>query len=136
MDSRRSSGVIFAGFESFEEVRHGFEFNNNQPAFYPPSGATRRDTHGWQDSLFSIASVSSYGRVTNPGSTDTFDYGLPSLRERPSAEDVFLAFRKKVFGTSRRRLPAGVHGAQTSALRRRIVDADESDEIAWGCDFE
>jgi hypothetical protein len=40
-DSRRSSGVIFAGFESFEEVRRGFEFNNNRPAFYPPSSATR-----------------------------------------------------------------------------------------------
>jgi serine/arginine repetitive matrix protein 2 len=90
-DSRCSSGVIFAGLESFEEVRHGFEFNNNWPAFYPPSGATRHDTHGQQDSLFSIASVSSYGRVTNPGSTDTFDYGLPSLRERPSAEDVSVS---------------------------------------------
>jgi serine/arginine repetitive matrix protein 2 len=90
-DSRHSSGVIFAGFESFEEVRRGFEFNNNRPAFYPPSGATWRDTHGRQGSLFSIASVSSYGRVTNPGSTDPFDYGLPSLCERPSAEDVSVS---------------------------------------------
>ena len=46
-----------------------------------------------------------------------------------------LAFCEKVFGTSRQRLPAGVHGAQTSALHRRIVDADESDKMA-GCDFE
>ena len=95
-DSRRSSGVIFAGFESFEEVRRGFEFNNNRLAFYPPSGATQHDTHGRQDSLFSIASVSSYGRVTNPGSTDTFDYGLPSLRERLSAEDVSVSMSMTV----------------------------------------
>jgi serine/arginine repetitive matrix protein 2 len=95
-DSRCSSGVIFAGFESFEEVRRGFEFNNNRPAFYPPSGATWRDTHGRQGSLFSIASVSSYGRVTNPGSTDTFDYSLPSLRERPSAEDVSVSMSMTV----------------------------------------
>jgi len=95
-DSRCSSGVIFAGFESFEEVRCGFEFNNNQPAFYPPSGATWCDTHGRQGSLFSIASVSSYGRVTNPGLTDTFDYSLPSLRERPSAEDVSVSMSMTV----------------------------------------
>jgi hypothetical protein len=46
-----------------------------------------------------------------------------------------LAFREKVFGTSRQRLPAGVHGAQTSALHCQIVDADESDKMA-GCDFK
>jgi serine/arginine repetitive matrix protein 2 len=98
-DLRRSSRVSFAGFELFEEVRHGFEFNNNQPAFYTPSGATRCDAHGWQDLLFSIASVSSYGRVTNPGSTDLFDYGLPSLCERPSAEDVSVSMSMTVDDT-------------------------------------
>jgi serine/arginine repetitive matrix protein 2 len=77
-------------------VRCGFEFNNNRPAFYPPSGATRRDAHGRQDSLFSITSVSSYGRVTNPGLTDPFYYGLPSLCERPSTEDISVSMSMTV----------------------------------------
>ncbi|KAF8197689.1 hypothetical protein K438DRAFT_2118350 [Mycena galopus ATCC 62051] len=39
---------------------------------------------------FSVASVSSYGHVTNPGVNDPFEYRLPmpSLRERPSSEDL------------------------------------------------
>ncbi|GLB36845.1 hypothetical protein LshimejAT787_0311320 [Lyophyllum shimeji] len=86
--SRHSSGMSFAGFDSFDEVRRGFEFSNDQP-FYPPPAATRRHyNHRQQDSLFSIASVSSYGQPRDYGLPDPFDYGLPSLRERPSSEDM------------------------------------------------
>ena len=71
-----------------DEVRRGFEFNGDRP-FYPPSARTsRRVSHRRDDSIFSIASVSSYGRVINNGVSDPFDYGLPSLRERPWSEDM------------------------------------------------
>ncbi|KAJ7042702.1 hypothetical protein C8F04DRAFT_1176309 [Mycena alexandri] len=88
--SRPPSGISFTGFDSFEEVRRGFEFHNNRPAFYPPPAASnRRVPHMKQDSLFSIASVSSYGNLTKDGAPDPFEYGLPmpSLRERPSSEE-------------------------------------------------
>lgn len=88
--SRHSSGLSFAGFDSFEEFRRGFEFESNCAPFYPPPGATRRPHHAAQDSLFSIASVSSYGHVINPGSSDPFDYGLPNLQKRPSSENMSI----------------------------------------------
>ncbi|KAG1723926.1 uncharacterized protein EDB91DRAFT_1171738, partial [Suillus paluster] len=89
---RNSSELSFAGFDSFAEVRRGFEFRDDRPNFYPPPGATSRGQHNRRESLFSIASVSSYGQVINHGSTDPFDYGamgppLPSLRERPSSDE-------------------------------------------------
>ncbi|KAJ7585429.1 hypothetical protein C8J56DRAFT_741387, partial [Mycena floridula] len=34
--SRHSSGLSFAGFDSFEEVRRGFECHENRAPFYPP----------------------------------------------------------------------------------------------------
>ena len=40
--SRPSSGIRFAGFESFDEVRRGFEFTDERPALYPSPAATRR----------------------------------------------------------------------------------------------
>ena len=86
--SRPTSGISFTGLESFEEVRRGFEFSDDRPAFYPPPAATRRVPHRRHESALSIMSVSSYGRVINAGSLDPFDYGLPSLRERPSSEDI------------------------------------------------
>ncbi|KAJ7234518.1 hypothetical protein B0H12DRAFT_1204744 [Mycena haematopus] len=100
--SRPPSGISFTGFDSFEEVRRGFEFHNNRPAFYPPPVASnKRVPHGRQDSVFSIASVSSYGHVTNPGITDPFEYGLPmpSLRERPSSEDLSMSMSLNVDDT-------------------------------------
>ncbi|KAG7090453.1 hypothetical protein E1B28_009569 [Marasmius oreades] len=87
--SRHESGMSFIGFDSFEEVRRGFEFHDYRPAFYPPSTTnTRRNVHARQESTVSFASVSSYGFVLNNGVPDPFDYGLPSLRERPSSEDM------------------------------------------------
>lgn len=35
--SRPTSGVSFSGFESFDEVRRGFEFSDDCPMFYPPA---------------------------------------------------------------------------------------------------
>ncbi|KAF8996426.1 hypothetical protein BDQ17DRAFT_1364415 [Cyathus striatus] len=99
MDSRRTSAASFVGFESFDEVRRGFEFNDSRPSFYPPPAATRRVNHRQHDSIFSIASVSSYGRVIDSGSADPFDYGLPSLQERPSSEDMSIAMSMSVDDT-------------------------------------
>ena len=90
--SRPTSGISFAGFDSFDEVRRGFEFSDERPAFYPPPAATRRGPHRRHESTFSIMSVSSYGHVINSGIPDPFDYGLPSLRERPSSEDMNKSF--------------------------------------------
>lgn len=84
--SRRESEASFAGFESFEEVRRGFEFAN-RPAFYPPPGAQARRSHFRNESLFSIASISSYGDVLNPGEPDPFGYG-PS---RPASSEMSLS---------------------------------------------
>ncbi|KAF9258752.1 hypothetical protein L218DRAFT_711641 [Marasmius fiardii PR-910] len=87
--SRHESGISFTGLDSFEEVRRGFEFHDYRPAFYPPSTTnTRRNIHLRQESTVSFASVSSYGFVLNNGVADPFDFGLPSLRERPSSEDM------------------------------------------------
>ncbi|KAF8629007.1 hypothetical protein AX17_005863 [Amanita inopinata Kibby_2008] len=89
--SKQSSVASFCGLESFDEIRRGFEFSGPRPIFYPPPAATRRNAHRQQDSVYSIASVSSYGHVINPGINDPFDFGLPSLQERPSCEDVSSA---------------------------------------------
>ncbi|KAI6028122.1 hypothetical protein EDC04DRAFT_164044 [Pisolithus marmoratus] len=71
---RNSSALSFGGLDSFAEVRRGFEFHDNRPGFY--SGADMTSRHGKHESIFSIASVSSYGRVLHAGSADPFDYGL------------------------------------------------------------
>jgi len=52
------SHISYAGFDSFDRVRRGFEFGPNRPAFYPPISFSRE--HNKHDSIFSIASVSSY----------------------------------------------------------------------------
>ncbi|TFK33165.1 hypothetical protein BDQ12DRAFT_448473 [Crucibulum laeve] len=91
VQSRPASGVSFFGLDSFDEVRRGFEFTDSRPTFYPAPPVSRRNNHRQHDSIFSIASVSSYGRVLDSGSTDPFDYGLPSLRERPSSEAMSMS---------------------------------------------
>ena len=83
--SRASSTGSFAGFDAFEEVRRGFEFSQDRPAFYPPAQVSRR--RGARESVLSIASVSSYGHVINPGSTDPFDYADSKLLDTPQSED-------------------------------------------------
>lgn len=84
----------FSGMSSFSEVRRGFEFGPNRPAFYPPPGATQNSSqsqtmHGRNESVFSIASVSSYGAVVRPGSNDPFDYGLNN--NRPVSADMSVS---------------------------------------------
>ena len=84
-------GAKHAGFDSFPEVRRGFKFHDNRPNFYRPPGVTSHSQHSRHKSVFSIASVSSYGQVINNRLTDPFNYGaiapLPSLRECPSSDD-------------------------------------------------
>lgn len=100
--SRPSSGISFTGFDSFDEVRRGFEFTDNRPAFYPPP-SSQNVRHNRHESFFSIASVSSYGGVINSGAPDPFgfaqDMGLPSLRERPSSEDMSMSMSLTVDDT-------------------------------------
>ncbi|KAL6299475.1 hypothetical protein BKA93DRAFT_870647 [Sparassis latifolia] len=80
--SRNPSDASFVGFDSFDEIRRGFEFGPDRPTFYPPPGAVSRPTHGRGESVFSIASVSSYGAALNSGALDPFGFG-PS---RPPSE--------------------------------------------------
>lgn len=82
--SRASSQTSFTGLESFEEIRRGFEFVDNRPAFYPPPFNSQRNQQT-RDSMMSIASVSSYGFVIDPGLKDPFDYGYES---RPASCDM------------------------------------------------
>ncbi|KAG6896181.1 hypothetical protein C0992_009839 [Termitomyces sp. T32_za158] len=95
--SRHSSVVSFAGFESFDEVRRGFEFSGDQ-SFYPPP-SRRVGNPRQRDSVLSIASVSSYGRAHDFGLADPFDYGLPSLRESPSSENLSISMSVTVDDT-------------------------------------
>ncbi|KAJ7784283.1 hypothetical protein B0H16DRAFT_1783285 [Mycena metata] len=44
--SKLLPGISFTGFDSFEEVRRGFEFHNNRPAFYPPPVAELHPPNG------------------------------------------------------------------------------------------
>lgn len=93
--SRQDSEVSFSGMSSFSEVRRGFEFNDSRPVFYPPSNnasqassQSHRFGHGQQESVFSIASVSSYGAVVKTGSLDPFGYALPT---RPMSEEMSIS---------------------------------------------
>ena len=100
---RNSSGLSFTGFDSFAEIRRGFEFNDSRPTFYPPPGTTSDGRDRKYDSVYSIASVSSYGNVLHGGSADPFDYGsvvpLSSLRERPSSDDFSFTMSTSVDDT-------------------------------------
>jgi serine/arginine repetitive matrix protein 2 len=116
---RNSSGLSFAGFDSFTEIRRGFEFNDSRPSFYPPPCVSDK-RHQKHESMYSIASISSYGNVVHGGSADPFDYGstapLPSLRERPSSDDFSFTMSSvdDTFSFMRRQPP------------RRRIDSDAS----------
>ena len=88
------SCTTFAGFDSFDEVRRGFEFGPNRPAFYPPVSFSRE--HNKHDSIFSIASVSSYGSVIDNGAPDPFGY---SRHSRPPSEDMSISMSMSVDDT-------------------------------------
>ncbi|KAI5117598.1 hypothetical protein M0805_006712 [Coniferiporia weirii] len=89
--SRQNSEVSFSGLSSYSEIRRGFEYGSSRPAFYPapqaPQNSLRVPDPQWRESIFSLASVSSYGRVLRPGSNDPFDYGVP-VCARPISEDI------------------------------------------------
>lgn len=92
--SRQDSEVSFSGMSSFSEVRRGFEFNDSRPVFYPPANTTQESSqshrfgHGQQESVFSIASVSSYGAVLQSGAVDPFGYALPT---RPMSDEMSMS---------------------------------------------
>ncbi|KAI0666503.1 hypothetical protein C8Q78DRAFT_984185 [Trametes maxima] len=88
--ARTESGLSFIGFDSFDEVRRGFEFGPNRPAFWPPQEAVFRPAHKQQESMFSIASISSYGAVVNSGKQDPFGYANGPSRP-PSMDDMSMS---------------------------------------------
>jgi len=116
LHSRASSQISFKGLETFDEIRRGFEFAGSRPAFYPPSSFDQQRNQLPRDSMISIASVSSYGMVINPGIKDPFDYGHQS---RPASADMsaFVTMSTSVDDTFSfiRRGP-----------RRKRVDSDSS----------
>jgi hypothetical protein len=116
LHSRASSQTSFKGLESFDEIRRGFEFVENRPAFYPPPSFNHPRNQMPRDSMISIASVSSYGMLINPGVKDPFDYGRQS---RPASGDMsaFVTMSSSVDDTFSfiRRGP-----------RRKRVDSDSS----------
>ncbi|KAH9913689.1 uncharacterized protein BXZ73DRAFT_81864 [Epithele typhae] len=90
--SHRESVVSFTGFDSFDEVRRGFEFHDQRPGFYPPANATYRPTkHSRDMSLFSIASVSSYGAVVRDGVQDPFGFDRDEPSRPPSMDDISIS---------------------------------------------
>ncbi|RPD56493.1 hypothetical protein L226DRAFT_550932 [Lentinus tigrinus ALCF2SS1-7] len=97
--SRGESVVSFTGFDSFDEVRRGFEFGPNRPAFYPPANAVFRPAHNRDMSLFSIASVSSYGAVVNSGTQDPFGYAHDGPSRPPSMDDMSISMSMSVDDT-------------------------------------
>jgi len=88
------SRISFASLDSFDEVRRGFKFGPNGAAFYPFVSFSR--DHSKHDSIFSIASVTSYGSVINNGAPDPFGY---SRHNRPSSEDVSISMSMSVDDT-------------------------------------
>ncbi|PIL26963.1 hypothetical protein GSI_10101 [Ganoderma sinense ZZ0214-1] len=97
--SRQTSVASFTGFESFDEVRRGFEFGPNRPAFYPPPQAVFRPQHSRDMSLFSIASVSSYGATVNNGAQDPFGYAQDGASRPPSMDDMSISMSMSVDDT-------------------------------------
>ncbi|KAF8126205.1 hypothetical protein EV363DRAFT_1174651 [Boletus edulis] len=100
---RNSSALSFAGFDSFAEIRRGFEFHDSCPGFYPLPATMSAGQQQKHESIQSIASVSSYGNVLHGGSVDPFDYGslahLPSLWERPSLDNFSFTMSTSVDDT-------------------------------------
>ena len=79
-----------------------------------------------------ILPVSTYGRVVNNGVSNPFDYGLPSLIERPSSEDISsismlmtIDDSLTLYATDPTRESTATHRAFTSGLvHLRYVDID------------
>ncbi|KAH6901141.1 hypothetical protein BKA70DRAFT_1115030 [Coprinopsis sp. MPI-PUGE-AT-0042] len=139
--TRPSSNVSFAGMDSFDEVRRGFEFHDYRPAFYPaeatalptgPSGG-RYSHRKAQDSVWSIASVSSYGHVLRDGAADPFDYGAVSMEGSmegtdytdsmsfemsTNVDDTFSFIKNRPVGYGRRRVDSDASSFYFTHRRR------------------
>ncbi|KAH6911246.1 hypothetical protein BKA70DRAFT_1460494 [Coprinopsis sp. MPI-PUGE-AT-0042] len=143
--TRPSSNVSFAGMDSFDEVRRGFEFHDYRPAFYPaeatalptgPSGG-RYSHRKAQDSVWSIASVSSYGHVLRDGAADPFDYGMAppvismegsmegtdytdsmSFEMSTNVDDTFSFIKNRPAGHGRRRVDSDASSFYFTHRRR------------------
>lgn len=116
--SRTTSEASFTGLESFDEIRRGFEFGPNRPTFYPPPGAGNTSSRSWAshkkfESIYSIASVSSFGSVLDSGSVDPFGY----LHNRPISDDMSVSMSMDVDDTF-----SFIHKGK----RRQRVDSDTS----------
>ncbi|KAK6966568.1 hypothetical protein R3P38DRAFT_3515380 [Favolaschia claudopus] len=115
-NSRVSMASMHSRSSNFVEA-----LSSTKIALHPlPVATDRRAPHAKQESVFSIASISSYGHVTNPGISDPFDYGLamPSLRERPSSEDlsVFMSNFEDTFQFMRDAQPRKRVGSDASSF--------------------
>ncbi len=74
----------FARFDSFEGVLHGWEFGGLRPIFYPPPTTfTGVKADQQRESVLSIPSISSYGRVINPILS-----GFPYLILEPNLHEI------------------------------------------------
>jgi len=93
------SALSFGGLDSFAEIRRGFEFNDTRSGFYPAPAATSR--HAKHESVFSITSISSYGRLVHAGSCDPFDYASLALqlKQRPLSDDFSFSTSTSVDNT-------------------------------------
>jgi serine/arginine repetitive matrix protein 2 len=94
VSDKPQSRTSFAGLDSFDEVRRGFEFGPNRPVFYPPVSFSSK--HNKHDSMFSVASVSSFGSVIDNGAPDPFGYARHS---RPPSEDMSISMSMTVDDT-------------------------------------
>ena len=94
ISDKSQAHTTFAGFDSFDEVRRGFEFGPNRPVFYPPVNFSHK--HDKHDSIFSVASVSSFGSVIDNGAPDPFGYARHS---RPPSEDMSISMSMTVDDT-------------------------------------
>ena len=73
---------------------NGFKYGPNRPAFYPPVSFSHE--HNKHKSIFSIASVSSFGSVINNSAPDSFGY---SRHSRPPLEDMSISMSTSIDNT-------------------------------------
>ena len=98
--ARSSSDTSFSGMSSFGAVRTKFEFGPQRPAYFEPTFEPSM-SHARHESMFSIASMSSYGEVINNGSHDPFNYGQDASLDRDGLASINEAM--STFDENRRR---------------------------------
>jgi hypothetical protein len=87
-ESSPNRAVTVTGTKPNSELT--IDVQNKGDGFLEAGPFTSGTLHHHEKSAFSIASVSTCGRVVNNGHgvSGPFDYGLPSLIEHPSSEDI------------------------------------------------